>query len=173
MVDPAEIDEEAAPGEEPVAYTSRLAREKAAAVAPRHPQAWIVAADTTVVLAGDMLGKPADAADAAAMIARLAGRRHQVVTGYCVRGPGVERAHTTTSEVHFTPLSKEVIEAYVASGEWRGKAAGYAIQGIAAAFISRVEGSVTNVIGLPLAEVLDALVALGGPAPKWEAGAAV
>jgi len=152
---PAAIDETPQLAERPSACALRLASEKAAATAGRAPGRWVLAADTVVEVDGIMLGKPDDSASAAAMLAQLSGRTHRVVTGYAIRGPdGTSTARAVTTEVDFRELAGDEIDGYVASGEWRGKAGGYAAQGIAAAFVSAVRGSFTNVIGLPLAEVL-------------------
>jgi septum formation protein len=152
---PAEIDETPQLAERPSACALRLASEKAAAAAQLAPGRWVLAADTVVEVDGIMLGKPDDGASAAAMLAQLAGRTHRVVTGYAIRGPdGASTARSVTTEVDFRELEADDIDGYVASGEWRGKAGGYAAQGIAAAFVTAVRGSFTNVVGLPLAEVL-------------------
>jgi septum formation protein len=121
----------------------------------------VLGADTTVVVDDTILGKPADADDARAMLARLAGRRHEVITGTSIRfgARRIERAVTTL--VAMRALQPAELDAYVACGEWRGKAGGYAVQGIAAAFVTDLRGSVTNVIGLPVAEVIADLLALG------------
>jgi septum formation protein len=161
-VEAVDLDETPAPDEAPRAYASRLARDKGAAALARlgADEPAILAADTVVVLGREIFGKPQDAAEAAAMLGRLAGRRHEVITAYAVRHRGalVERAVSTT--VAFRLLDPAEIEAYVACGEWQGKAGGYAIQGVAAAFATELRGSLTNVIGLPLAEVLADLRAL-------------
>lgn len=152
---PAAIDETPQVAERPSACALRLASEKAAVAAGQAPGRWVLAADTVVEVDGIMLGKPADPPEAAAMLAQLAGRSHRVVTGYAIRAPdGASTARAVTTEVDFRELAAEEIEGYLASGEWRGKAGGYAAQGIAAAFVTAVRGSFTNVIGLPLAEVL-------------------
>lgn len=158
-VRPADIDETPRPGEAPAALVARLAAGKADAV----PGDLVIAADTVVALGNTVLNKPADDADAAAMLAALSGRAHDVITGFCVRGPGgrVERAVTT--RVNFRPLDGSVIARYVASGEPRDKAGAYGIQGIGAMLAESVHGSYTNVVGLPLVEVLDAIAAVGGP----------
>jgi len=165
LVAPVEIDETPAPGERPADYVRRVAAAKCdAAAAVREgvtPPLPVLAADTTVIVDADILGKPADAEDARRMLARLAGRRHEVTTAYRARFGArmVERAVTTG--VSFRALQPAEVDAYLASGEWQGKAGGYAVQGIAAAFVTDLRGSHTNVIGLPLAEVLADLLALG------------
>jgi septum formation protein len=162
-----EIDETRRPGEPPDAYAARLAREKAAAC-PAQAGDVILAADTIVVVDDAVLGKPADPTEARAMIERLAGRTHRVMTAYCVEPAGPTAVVTT--EVDVDALSACEIAAYVAGGEWRGKAGGYAIQGAFAYAVRAVRGSYTNVVGLPLAEVVRDLVAAGA-LPDFPPGA--
>ncbi|MGB7191664.1 MAG: Maf family protein [Acidobacteriaceae bacterium] len=157
-VTPASIPEDLRPGENPVAYVTRLAREKAQAVYARlgaEPrQDVVLGADTTVVApSGEILGKPADAADAARMLRSLAGATHQVITGIAVASRG--RVETAGEVTHVTMLtvSDEEIAAYVSTGEPMDKAGGYAIQGYAARWIPRIQGCYFNVVGLPLALV--------------------
>jgi septum formation protein len=160
---PAGVDETPAPGEDPEAYVARIAAAKAAALAVRDPARWVLAADTTVTIDGAILGKAETPAEAAEMLRKLAGRTHQVITGFAIAGPQ-QLVRTVTSEVDVIAIDEAMIADYVASDEWRGKAGAYAIQGIAAAFIRGVRGSVTNIIGLPLVEVLEALREVGAPA---------
>jgi septum formation protein len=167
-VRPADVDETQAPGEPPLAYVTRIARAKADAARGE----WILAADTIVELDGDVLGKAADAREARAMLERLRGRRHSVTTAWVLRGPHGADEGTVTSEVVMTAASDAELDEYVASDEWRGKAGAYAVQGIAAAMVAEVHGSITNVIGLPLAEVAAALRRAGGPAPSFARGVA-
>jgi septum formation protein len=160
---PADVDETPHPGERPLDYARRIAGEKCDKVAagrPASPLA-VVAADTTVIVDDTILGKPADQADARAMLARLAGRRHEVATAYRIRLGDRTAERVVTTAVSFRALRTPEVDAYLASGEWHGKAGGYAVQGIAAAFVTDLRGSVTNVIGLPLAELLADLQALG------------
>ena len=170
-VRPADVDETERPGEDPAAYVARIARAKLDAV-PSGPAAWVLAADTTVTIDGAILGKAASADEAAAMLRRLSGRVHQVMTAFAIVGGGRRGGAVVTTDVAMIELDEPVLDDYVASGEWRGKAGAYAIQGIAAALVREVRGSVTNVIGLPLAEVIAALRELGGPAPRFAAGSA-
>jgi nucleoside triphosphate pyrophosphatase len=161
---PAAVDETPHADEKPVEYARRVAAAKCDAVAdgPAAGRALaVLGADTTVVVEDSILGKPADDAQARAMLLRMAGRRHEVVTAYTIRfgSRRVERAVTTL--VAMRALQPSEIDAYVASGEGRDKAGAYAVQGIAAAFVTELRGSLTNVIGLPLAEVLADLLALG------------
>jgi septum formation protein len=165
---PADIDETPQAGETAVEYVRRIAVAKcdkvwdgtAATTDGGSPLA-VLGADTTVVVDAAILGKPADEQEARAMLGRLAGRRHEVITGTSVRFGDRRAERAVTTLVAMRALQPAELEAYVASGEWRGKAGGYAVQGIAAAFVTDLRGSVTNVIGLPLAEVIADLLALG------------
>lgn len=156
---PADIDESAEPGEPPADYVARLSIEKAATIAAECPGAIIVGADTTVDVDGQILEKPVDDDDLRYMLGLLSGRTHQVHTGVTVSRPlgdgcrGVETVVVTT-DVTFAELTARDVDWYVATGDGCGKAGGYGIQGAAGAFVERVDGSVTNVIGLPLAETL-------------------
>ena len=161
-IDPARIDEAPGTAELPPNLAERLAMEKAAAVASRHPGSFILAADTVVALGRRVLGKPADAAQARHFLERLSGRRHRVHGGIAVIGPDSRRiSRVVTTRVVFKRLSAEEIACYLASGEWRGKAGGYAIQGLAAALIRHIAGSYTNVVGLSLYETDGMLRRLG------------
>jgi len=174
-IQPADVDESPYDGEDPDAYVVRIARTKAAAVV-RPAGRWVLAADTTVALDGAIFGKAETAEEAAAMLRRLSGRTHRVLTAFVITGQrerdgaAVTRDFLVTSEVEMVELAAATIDDYVASGEWRGKAGAYAIQGIAAALVRQVRGSVTNIAGLPLAEVLAALRELGGPEPRFTSG---
>ena len=152
LVRPAEVDESIRDGEAAEAYVKRVARAKAEAV-EAGPGDVGLGADTVVVVGREILGKPADEADARRMLRRLAGREHVVMTGICLRSAGgvVEDAEST--RVRFQQLSEQEIDAYVASGEPLDKAGAYAIQGLASKFIDRVEGCYFNVVGLPVANV--------------------
>jgi septum formation protein len=169
---PANIDETPRDREDPEAYVARIALAKAAALAAAYPARWVLAADTTVTIDGVILGKAEDGAEAAAMLRQLSGRTHQVITGFAIAGPSDGLVATVTSDVDVVALDEGMIADYVASGEWRGKAGAYAIQGIAAAFVRNVRGSVTNIIGLPLVEVLEALRAVGAPSAQLANGIA-
>jgi len=153
---PADIDEAALDGELPSSYVARLAREKALVVAGRvSTDAIVVGADTTVDVDGRILEKPVDHDDARTMLRLLSGRAHAVHTGVSVVvSTQVVWTEVVSTIVEFVELSDATIEWYLATGEADGKAGSYGIQGVAAAFVRRVEGSVTNVIGLPLAETL-------------------
>ena len=156
-VRPAHVPEDPLPGEEPIAYVVRLAREKAEAVyrelAERGDGLVVLGADTTVVVDGEILAKPQDAADAARMLRMLSGRTHRVITGVALAtAQGTEVAAEVTA-VRFVTLGEEEIAAYIATGEPMDKAGAYAIQGGAARWIPRIEGCYFNVVGLPLALV--------------------
>jgi septum formation protein len=160
----ADIDETPRPDEAPEAYVLRLAREKARAVASRFPGAWVLAADTTVVLGRELLGKPRDAAEAREMLSRLSGRTHEVHTGVALAGRA-EEALVVRTRVTFRTLGPEEIAWYASSGEPLDKAGAYAVQGKGGFLVEALEGSPTNVIGLPLGETLALLARAGVPLP--------
>ncbi len=161
-VDPADIDETPAKSELPAPHVERLAQAKARAVQPRHPQAFILAADTVVACGRRILPKAEDAATARACLTLLSGRRHRVYGGVAVMTPqGDIVLRRVVSQVAFKRLSEAEIAAYLDSGEWHGKAGGYAIQGRAAAFIPWISGSYSNVVGLPLFETAQLLAGRG------------
>lgn len=157
---PADIDETPLRAEDARAYVVRVAAEKAAAVAANEPGV-VLAADTTVVAGRRILGKPADAAEAEAFLRLLSGRRHHVLTAVTVIARGAARHRLVDTTVRFRQLTAADIAAYVASGDWRGKAGGYGIQGPAGAFVPWMQGSFTAVVGLPLAETATLLAAAG------------
>ena len=157
---PADIDESPRKDEAPRAYVARMAAEKAAAVAAVEPGV-VLAADTTVVAGRRILGKPVDAAEAAAFLRLLSGRRHRVMTAVTVMADGRARHRLVETTLRLRPLSEAEIRGYVAGGDWRGKAGGYGIQGPAAAFVPWMQGSFTAVVGLPLAETAVLLSACG------------
>lgn len=149
LVDPADVPEEIRPGESARDAVSRLAADKAAHVAARHPDSWVLAADTLVLVDEAILGKPRDDADARRMLGLLAGREHRVVTAARLRrGPDAGREKIETSQVRIAPLSPEEILWYVETGEPGDKAGAYAVQGLGSRFIESVSGSYTNVMGL-------------------------
>jgi septum formation protein len=161
-----DIPEQRQPGEAPDDYGRRVAREKAGAGLLRVmavPGAVVLGADTEVVLDDEVFGKPCDDADAAAMLRRLSGRTHRVITAVSLVSASRELQTTSISEVTFAPLTEDEIVAYVASGEPRGKAGAYAIQGRAQVFISHLSGSYSGVMGLPLHETATMLRAFGMP----------
>jgi septum formation protein len=150
-VRPAEVDEQALPGETPEAYVRRLAEAKARA--RWRPGEVTVGADTVVTLDGLLLGKPGDAADARRMLRMLSGRTHQVLTGVCLFDGSETRSAVETTAVEFLDLSDQEIEHYVAGGEPLDKAGAYGIQGEASKFVKRIDGCYFNVVGLPLARL--------------------
>lgn len=159
-VRPVDIDETPHIGEAAGEYVERLALAKARAAA-RNDVRPVLGSDTAVVVDGDILGKPKDGADAAAMLRRLAGRTHTVMTAVAVVHGDVEKVITVSSEVEFAPLSEAEIQAYWETGEPADKAGAYGIQGRAAAFVRRVNGSYSGVVGLPLFETMEMLKELG------------
>jgi septum formation protein len=164
VIDPADIDETPRRGELPMQHAQRLALAKATAVAPRHRQAFVLAADTVVACGRRILPKAETRAVAEACLKLLSGRRHRVIGGLCVITPdGRPRLRTVVSQIAFKRLSASETAAYLACGEWQGKAGGYAIQGRAAGLIPWVSGSYSNVVGLPLFETRDLLAGLGYP----------
>ncbi len=161
-VDPPSVDEAPLPRELPAAHARRLAAAKADAVLPRHPGTFLVAADTVVACGRRILPKAEDRDTAARCLALLSGRRHRVLGALEVAAPDGRRLRRlVTTAVAFKRLSSWEVESYLASGEWKGKAGGYAIQGLAAAFIPWINGSYANVVGLPLAELWAMLQGLG------------
>jgi nucleoside triphosphate pyrophosphatase len=157
---PASIDERARPDERPADYVMRLASEKAGSVQSTQPcnDCFVLGADTAVVVDDEILGKPESDADAARMLARLSGRSHHVLTGVSVRHADREVGAVESTTVWFTELTSDEVTWYVRSGEGRDKAGAYAIQGRAARFIPRIDGSYSNVVGLPIA-LVQALIA--------------
>lgn len=162
-VRPPGIDEALRPGEGPVEYARRLAQEKALACA--EGERIVVAADTVVHGGGRVFDKPVDAPDAVRILLALSGQVHTVTTGTCVRRGSDLRVRATSTRVRFRHLSEGEVRGYVATGEPLDKAGAYGIQGVGGFLVAAIEGSYSNVVGLPLAEVLDDLAALGAPAP--------
>ena len=160
-VDPADIDEAAPPGELPRLHVTRLAAAKAAAVAARHPDAVVLAADTVVTAGRRILPKTEDEAQARDCLTLLSGRRHRVLTAVTVIAGGTARHRLSTTIVTFKPLTAAEIDSYIESGEWHGKAGGYAIQGRAEAFVRFLSGSHSGVVGLPLFETRNLLLGAG------------
>ena len=161
---PSSADELFAPGEKPEKHVLRLAREKAGEIAEQFPDRWILAADTVVAIGEQVLGKPKDAKAAAQMLRLLSGREHRVITGYCLLRSSVEKGkegHVTT-RVFFKLLTPAEIRWYISTGEPFDKAGGYAIQGRGAFMVKKIVGSYTNVVGLPLCEVIEALKEMKG-----------
>ncbi|SIT82166.1 septum formation protein [Yoonia rosea] len=159
-VRPPDIDEDVRKGELPRDYVKRIAAEKVAAV-PAGADEVVLCADTTVALGRRIMGKPADAAEAAQFLFALSGRRHKVITALAVKRDGQIWTKDVQSTVAFKQLSDAEVNTYLASGDWRGKAGGYAIQGPAGAFIPWINGSYTGIVGLPLTETAGLLTAAG------------
>jgi septum formation protein len=149
VVKPANVDESLLPAESPRQYVLRLAQSKAAAIEAAGADV-VLAADTVVVIDGQILGKPRDPADALRMLEMLSGREHQVLTGVCLRCGAETILDLAVTRVWFLPVAHADLEAYVATREPMDKAGAYAIQGLASKFIQRIEGSYTNVVGLPI-----------------------
>ncbi|BBA70974.1 Maf family nucleotide pyrophosphatase [Geobacter sulfurreducens] len=159
----SDIPEEPFPCEAPADFAVRLARDKAVATAARTEGRWFVGADTIVVCAGEIMGKPVDEADAFRMLRKLSGVTHEVITGYAIydRERDGLLCKPVVTKVVFKPLRDEEISAYVATGCPMDKAGAYAIQGGAAYMVERIDGSYTNVVGLPLCEVVEDLRRIG------------
>ena len=160
-VRPADLDERVLPGEIPAAHAERLARAKAEAVAASEPDAAVIGADTIVVLDGEILGKPRDAGDAAAMLRRLSGRTHTVLTAVAVVHGGRTVSGMESVEVTFRPLTDEQVERYIATGEPMDKAGAYGIQGYGAVIVERVHGDYFAVMGLALGRLVGLLDQVG------------
>jgi septum formation protein len=162
IIDPPEVDETPFRGEPPLQYARRLAAAKVAAVLSRHPKTFVLGADTVVACGRRILPKADDLKTARRCLQLLSGRRHRVLGGICVVGPdGRQVSRVVTTLVAVKKLSRVEMDGYLASGEWQGKAGGYAIQGRAAAFIPWISGSYSNVVGLPLFETCALLAGLG------------
>ena len=162
LVDPADIDETPLDGETPVLHAERLAREKAVAIAARHPGAFTLGADTVVACGRRILPKAEDEATARRCLDLLSGRRHRVHGGVALVAPdGTVAQRRVQSVVVFKRLTEAEIAWYLASGEWNGKAGGYAIQGLAARFVREIGGSYSNIVGLPLFETAQLLAGRG------------
>ena len=177
QVHAANINEDQRPGEAPMAYALRLAREKAQAVLAQYPQSYVLGADTIVVLRGEVLGKPIDHADAARMLRLLSGRAHEVTTAVSLISPSAVSPSTvapltvatgtlaetraSTTKVYFREIAEAEIQQYVAGGEPMDKAGAYAIQGGASRWTDRIEGEFSNVVGLPLSLVTEMLKITG------------
>jgi septum formation protein len=167
LILPPDIDEDPRKGELPRPYALRLAEEKARAV-PAGPDDVVLCADTTVALGRRILGKPRDAGEAAAFLTALGGRRHQVITAIAVRHGNRTLSRASESVVKMKRLSDDELNAYLASGEWEGKAGGYGIQGLAGALIPWISGSFTGILGRPVAETAALLTAIGYPVWRQE-----
>lgn len=160
-VSPVEIDERFHAGEKPEDAVARLAEAKAGAVPARYTDGVVLGADTTVVVGGQALGKPTDAADAARMLRLLSGRTHDVLTGVCLCAQDRRLVHVEPTRVRMAKMSDEEVAWYSSTGEGSDKAGGYAVQGLASRFIEGIEGSYSNVVGLPISRVYELLKELG------------
>ena len=161
---PSRVEEDLVNGETPDEHVRRLALAKAMEVAQGNPGVWVLGADTIVVIDGNILGKPQNEGEAHTMLATLAARTHEVFTAYALVRTGCQGTHkvrSLRSEVHIRDLTAEEIRAYVGTGEPMDKAGAYAIQGIGSSIVERISGSYTNVVGLPLCEVMQDLKDLG------------
>jgi septum formation protein len=169
---PSAIDETALPAADPALLVRGLAEAKASDVAERFPESWVIAADTIVVVEGRVLGKPASEAEARDMLARLSGRTHQVLTGYCLYCRRRDRrvSDMVSTDVIFKALTPVEIDWYIRTGEPFDKAGAYAIQGIGTFLVKRINGSYTNVVGLPVCEVIEHLIREG--VVGWDPAAA-
>lgn len=163
QVIPSDVDESAVPLTDPGSYVTTLARAKAEDIASRHPDAWIIGADTIVLIDNDILGKPGSKREAREMLRHLSGQTHQVYTGYalCCRAMGRMIADAVKTDVCFKALSEAEIEWYIQTGEPFDKAGAYAIQGLGTFLVRSINGSYTNVVGLPVCEVIEALIREG------------
>ncbi|WP_421869364.1 Maf family protein [Motiliproteus sp.] len=161
--DSADIDETPSSGEQPADYVERMALQKAQAVAARHPDALVLGSDTSVICDNAILGKPADQQQGVEMLMRLSGRSHQVITAVALVAGERQQTIRVTTDVRFRTLSAEECRRYWQTGEPADKAGGYGIQGLAAVFIERIEGSYSAVVGLPLAETAALLADVGFP----------
>lgn len=159
----ADVDESALPGESPADYVQRLAVAKARAVLPGAGGLPVLGADTTVVVDGDILGKPADAREARAMLRRLSGRSHRVLSAVALCHGERAAVRLSETQVWFRPLDDDLLARYADSGEPLDKAGGYGIQGLGGALVVRIDGSYTGVVGLPLGETVDLLTESGVP----------
>ncbi|MBN7771190.1 Maf-like protein [Marinobacter daepoensis] len=163
QVVPADIDETPHPAESAIGYVERLAREKALAVAGSIPEAFVLGSDTSVVIDGQILGKPGAEEQARAMLRRLSGSTHQVMTAVALAQRNQCRSVVVTTDVTFRTLAEAEIEAYVATGEPMDKAGSYGIQGLGGIFVQELRGSYSAVVGLPLQETADLLADAGDP----------
>lgn len=160
---PSAIDEASIPVCAPETYAKKLAEAKTADIAKKHPDCWVIGADTIVVIDGDILGKPDSMETARRMLQQLSGQTHEVITGFAIFCEAEARRYsaTTTTRVTFKALSAEEIEWYIQTNEPFGKAGSYAIQGIGTFLVRSIQGSYTNVVGLPVCEVIEYLIEQG------------
>jgi septum formation protein len=161
---PTDVQEIPIRHEDPTSFSKRMAEEKAELVSSLYPKQWVLGADTVVVLGGKILGKPKDSQEAKRFLHFLSGKTHRVITGFCIRHRKMNRSvlRNVTTRVSFKTLSAEEIDWYVQTGEPLDKAGAYAIQGKGAFCVQKIQGSYTNVVGLPVTEVLEELVKYTG-----------
>ncbi len=172
IIEAAQVDENPLAHEAPEEFVLRVATDKARAVAKRHPDGWVLGADTVVVLDNQILGKPVDEDDARRLLTLLAGRWHEVLTGFCLYRKNKEHltAQAVRTTVKFVDFDETIAAAYVQTGEPLDKAGAYGIQGKGGFLVEQIKGSYSNVVGLPLAEVMEKLLQLGVISPAPETG---
>ena len=160
---PSTVDENRAASHDPLEYVRCLSQAKAAEIASRYPDRWVIGADTIVLIDGKVLGKPKDPSDARAMLERLSGQTHQVYTGFTICCVDLQRHHSDVviTDVTFKKLTSDEIKWYIHTGEPFDKAGAYAIQGLGTFLVERINGSYTNVVGLPVCEVIGYLIKEG------------
>ncbi len=156
----AEVDEVPLYGESPKEFVLRAAIEKASDITAKHPDAWVLGADTIVVCQGEILGKPKDASEAQRMLMRLAGQMHKVLTGFCLKREqeNISVNRVIATEVYFSAFTEAIAAAYVATGEPLDKAGAYGIQGRGGVLVEKIDGSYSNVVGLPLTETVEEML---------------
>ena len=156
----AEVDEVPLYGESPKEFVLRAAIEKASDITAKHPDAWVLGADTIVVCQGEILGKPKDVSEAQRMLMRLAGQMHRVLTGFCLKREqeNISVNRVIATEVYFSAFTEAIAAAYVATGEPLDKAGAYGIQGRGGVLVEKIDGSYSNVVGLPLVETIDEML---------------
>jgi septum formation protein len=160
---PSQIDETRIPLSSPRDYVKTLAEKKAGAVSPKHPDSWVIGADTIVTVKDTILGKPDSLSEARSMLKRLSGEKHQVFTGYCICCHSAKHriSDAVSTDVYFKDLTAEEIEWYIHTAEPFDKAGAYAIQGLGSFLVTRINGSYTNVVGLPVCEVIEFFIRRG------------
>ena len=160
---PSDFDETSVAMSDPASYVRALAEFKALDISHKHPDSWVIGADTLVLIDNQALGKPGSDDEAREMLKRLSGKRHQVLTGYCIccRAKKQLFSETVKTDVHFKNLRREEIDWYIGTGEPSDKAGAYAIQGLGSFLVRSIKGSYTNVVGLPVCEVMEVLIGQG------------
>jgi septum formation protein len=160
LIIPSNLDENSIPLSSPDSYVRRLAEAKAKDISQKYPESWVIGADTAVLIGNSLLGKPGSPSEARKMLKSLSGKTHQVLTGYCICRKASDRffSETVKTDVCFKELTEMEIDWYINSGEPFDKAGAYAIQGLGTFLVKRINGSYTNVVGLPVCEVLEFLI---------------